>query len=162
MSERRSVQAVESGRPRERGSVRSKSAAARRGSSENRFAKAIRQIREFRSKLRWKPLQHLLIDAHVWEYTTRRRGYDPRLIFCHPDLLREVPVASLYYRRLAGLSLKDAMKRCHRIGALEKDALSAEAGEQTAHEVAKIYNTVLCAVIKDTMRHRVARQLQIA
>lgn len=160
MSERRNLHAVEAGRPRERAA--SKSAAARRSVPENRFTKVIQQIREFRPKLRWKPLQHLLIDSHVWDYTTRRRGYEPKLIFCHPDLLREIPAASLYYRRLAGLSLKDAMKRCHRIGALEKEALSSEAGEKTADEVAKLYNTILCAVIKDTMRHRVSRQLQIA
>lgn len=162
MGDRRNLHAVETVRPRERSASSSKSPASRRPVPENRFTKVIQQIRNFRSKLRWKPLQHLLIDSHVWDYTTRRRGYEPRLIFCHPDLLREIPAASLYYRRLAGLSLKDAMKRCHRVGALEKDALPAKTGEQTAEEVAKLYNTILCAVIKDTMRHRVSRQLQIA
>ena len=158
MGDRRNLHTVETGRQR----AGTKSHASRRAAPENRFTRVIQQIREFRPKLRWKPLQQLLIDAHVWDYTTKRRGYEPRLIFCHPDLLKEIPSASLYYRRLAGISLKDAMKRCHRIGALEKEALSADAGEQTAEEVAKLYNTILCAVIKDTMRHRVSRQLQIA
>ncbi len=161
MSERKNLRAGEDSRSRERSSG-SKSRASRRAAPENRFTRAIQRIRGFRPKLRWKPLQQFLIDTHVWDYTTKRRGYEPRLIFCHPELLREIPSASLYYRRLAGLSLKDAMKRCHRIGALEKEALPAEAGAQTAEEAAKLYNTILCAVIKDTMRHRVSRQLQIA
>lgn len=162
MADRRSLQSVDSLRPRERMRSVPRSPQSRRVSPENRFSKAIQQIREFRQKLRWKPLQHLLIDAHVWDYTTRRRGYEPRLIFCHPDLLREIPSASVYYRKLAGLSLKQAMKQCHRISALEKEALPVEAGAKAAEEVALLYNTILCAVIKDTMRHGVSRQLQIA
>lgn len=162
MADRRSPQAVDSLRPRERMRSVPRSSQSQRVSPENRFSKAIQQIREFRQKLRWKPLQHLLIDAHVWDYTTRRRGYEPRLIFCHPDLLREIPSASVYYRKLAGLSLKQAMKRCHRISALEKEALPVEAGAEAAEEVARLYNTILSAVIKETMRHRVSRQLQIA
>jgi hypothetical protein len=54
------------------------------------------------------------------------------------------------------------MKQCHRISALEKETLPVEAGAQAAEEVARLYNTILCAVIKDTMRHGVSRQLQIA
>lgn len=162
MGERRTLRTVESSRSRAQSSTGAKSQGSRRAVPENRFTKVIQQIRDFRQRLRWKPLQQFLIDTHVWDYTTRRRGYEPRLIFCHPDLLREIPSASLYYRRLAGLSLKDAMKRCHRIGALEKEALPADAEAKTAEEVAKLYNAVLCAVIKDTMRHRVSRQLQIA
>lgn len=67
---------------------------------------AAKHIKDFPGKLTWEPLDSLLTDSKVWRYVVISQGYDPKLVFCHPDILLHRPASSLYYRGLSGLSLK--------------------------------------------------------
>ncbi|MGH9433978.1 MAG: hypothetical protein ACRD3T_20810, partial [Terriglobia bacterium] len=49
--------------------------------------KAIRLIRAFRKPVAWEPLGDLIIDKEVWKYAAGSKKYDPKLVFCHPDVL---------------------------------------------------------------------------
>lgn len=53
--------------------------------------RAIRHIRRHQGRLVWEPLARLMIDKQVWDYAIERQGYDPRLVFCHPDILLSRP-----------------------------------------------------------------------
>src|SRR3990172_1859505 len=68
--------------------------------------KAVKLIRSFAKKLSWKPLAKLLIDPEVWHYAVNIQGYDPKFVFCHPEIILKKPPTSLYYRGLCGLSIK--------------------------------------------------------
>lgn len=70
--------------------------------------KAAKEIQSFETPLQWKPFSNLMIDKDVWRYAIVEKGFDPKLVFCHPDILLKAPMSSLYYRGLCGLSRKIA------------------------------------------------------
>ena len=59
---------------------------------------AVKFIKKFSADLAWKPLSNLLIDSEVWKYAVETKDYDPKLVFCHPDVLLYRPETCLYYR----------------------------------------------------------------
>lgn len=64
---------------------------------------ALEMIRQFEQKLTWKPLSSLLMEHEAWKYAVTAKRHDPKLVFCHPDILLAYPATSLYYRGLCGL-----------------------------------------------------------
>ncbi|MGH9436951.1 MAG: XcyI family restriction endonuclease, partial [Terriglobia bacterium] len=112
--------------------------------------RAIRYIREYKSKLAWKPLVELMIDEEVWAYATERQRYDPRLVFSHPDILMSRPSTSLYYRALCGLSLKAVRSYFGSVESLEAGGPQARLTEPKARKMARVYNTFICSIIKNS------------
>ncbi|MEW9806432.1 XcyI family restriction endonuclease [Mesorhizobium marinum] len=60
----------------------------------------------FAEELDWSKLDELGIDEDAWKYVTQQLGIDPKVVFCHPDILSHDPSLSLYYRGMSTLSLK--------------------------------------------------------
>lgn len=110
---------------------------------------AIKLIKKFSGKLAWKPLSNLLIDAEVWKYAVETQGYDPKLVFCHPDVLLDKPVTSLYYRGLCGLSLKAVKDYFGSVEALEIGT-STRLNRDKALKMARTYNAFISSIIKNS------------
>jgi len=111
--------------------------------------KAVQLIRAFPNKLAWKPLGNLMIDSEVWTYATAK-GFDPKLVFCHPDVLQSRPATSLYYRGLCGLSLKAAKDYFGSVELLEEGNPRARLDAKKALKMARTYNTFICSIIKNS------------
>jgi len=111
--------------------------------------KAAEAIRGFSKPLSWKPLQEHMIDAAVWKYTVKK-GYEPKEIFCHPDVLVHNPSTSLYYRGLCGLSLKAAKSYFGAIEPLEEGNPRARLNIEKARKMACVYNYFICSIIKNS------------
>lgn len=111
---------------------------------------ATRAVRQFKGALTWEPLSGLMIDEEVWRYATNRQKYDPRIVFCHPDILRYQPRTSIYYRALCGLSLKAARSYFGSIESLEAGNPRARLDEVKARKMAQVYNTFICSIIKNS------------
>lgn len=112
--------------------------------------KAFRLIRAFSEKLTWEPLHTLLIDSEVWAYVVEKQDYDPKLVFCHPEVLLYKPSASLYYRGLCGLSLKAAQDYFGAVESLERGNPRARLSNGKALKMARIYNAFICSIIKNS------------
>ncbi len=92
----------------------------------------------------------LMIDKDVWKYAVEERGFDPKLVFCHPDILLNAPITSLYYRGLCGLSLKIAKSYFGAIENLESGNPRARIDKEKAMKMATTYNTYICSIIKNS------------
>ncbi len=112
--------------------------------------KAIKFIREFSGELDWKPLSNLLIDPEVWEYAIVKQQYDPKFVFCHPIILLNKPVTSLYYRGLCSLSLKAVRDYFGSVDSLEKGNPRARLSEEKALKMARTYNTFISSIIENS------------
>jgi hypothetical protein len=112
--------------------------------------RALESIRQFKQKLKWEPLTDLLIEKEVWEYIATRKEYDPKLVFCHPDVLLHNPTTSLYYRGLCGLSLKAVRDYFGAADSLEEGNSRARLEGQKALNMARTYNAFLCSIIKNS------------
>jgi len=117
---------------------------------KRRDQKALQFIRAFPDEIEWQPLQELMIDPEVWEYAVARQGYDPKLIFCHPDVLLYKPATSLYYRGLSGLPIKAAKSYVGAIENLEAGNPRARLSPEKALKMARTYNTFICSIIKNS------------
>jgi lysophospholipase L1-like esterase len=112
--------------------------------------KAVKLIRAYTGKLKWKPFSNMLIDAGVWRYAVEKRGYDPKCVFCHPDVLQAHPATSLYYRGLCGLSLKAAKSYFGAVEALESGSRRAVLKPEKALKMARTYNAFICSIIDNS------------
>jgi len=108
--------------------------------------KAMKLVEEFPDDLTWD-LTLLMIDAKVWDYAINANEYDPRLVFCHPQVLLWRPATSLYYRGLTGLSQKAARDYVGAIGGLESGNPRARIDKAKALKIARTYNTFICSII---------------
>lgn len=111
--------------------------------------KAIEAIRKFSKPLSWKPLQEFMIDADVWRYAAKK-GYDPKEVFCHPEVLIHNPTTSLYYRGLCGLSVKAAKSYFGTIESLEEGNSRGHLNVEKAQKMAQTYNYFICSIIKNS------------
>ncbi len=112
--------------------------------------KAKNLILKFDKELDWASLENLMIDKEVWNYIHNERGYDPKLVFCHPQILLYNPVTSLYYRGLCGLSIKGAKHYVGAIENLEKGNPRARIDYDKALKMARTYNTFISSIIKNS------------
>lgn len=112
--------------------------------------KAISVIEQFRTRLKWRPLERLMIDQEVWDYAVRERSIPAKLVFCHPDILRNDPRTSVYYRGLCALSLKAAKDYFGDVRRLEQSDGKATLSPDKALKMARTYNTFICSIIKNS------------
>lgn len=115
---------------------------------KKRDIKAFELLSSIGLDLEWNPLSNLMIDNDAWDYVTQERKYDPKLVFCHPDVLIEKPATSLYFRGLTGLSIKAAKDYIGSIESLEHGNARARLDETKALKMARVYNTFICSIIK--------------
>lgn len=117
---------------------------------EKRDVRAFKAVKKTKATLNWDSRSHLMIDEDVWKHVVKRLGHDPKEVFCHPDVLLESHVTSLYYRGLAGLSIKAARDYVGAIENLENGSAKARLTEDKAVAMAQTYNTFVCSIIKNT------------
>lgn len=113
--------------------------------------RAKRFIEEFDAPLAWQPLSHLLIDEEVWNYIANTKQYDPKLVFCHPQILRFNTLTSLYYRGLCGLSLKAVKDYFGNVESLERQNQASRLSEDKALKMSRTYNLFICSIIKNSL-----------
>jgi hypothetical protein len=118
---------------------------------QNRKDLAARQLIEnYTEPLEFRPLENLLIEEQAWEHV-RSLEIKPQLVFCHPLLLQKRPSTSLYYRAMAGLSLKAAKEYFGPVEAIESgDADHVE--EEKAIKMACTYNFFISSIIVNSTR----------
>jgi len=114
--------------------------------------KAVKLIKSFSRKLIWEPLSELMIDPKVWRYAVNIKGYDPKLVFCHPEVLLDRPTTSLYYRGLCGLSIKAVKDYFGAVENLEKGSLRAILSQEKAFRMARTYNMFICSIINNSTK----------
>ena len=71
----------------------------------------------------------------------------PELVFAHPDLLRALPLTSLYYRGMSLLSQKQVAQLAISVAAWENDSLIRPVQYDASLKVAKLYNQVISSII---------------
>lgn len=111
---------------------------------------AFNAVKAIRVALNWDSRGQLMIDEKVWKYIVNQLKYEPRFVFCHPDILIRNPITSFYYRGLAGLSIKAAKDYVGSIENLEKGSSRTKLGSGKALLMAQTYNTFLCSIIKNS------------
>ncbi|HCN27361.1 MAG TPA: hypothetical protein DIT64_00925 [Verrucomicrobiales bacterium] len=101
-------------------------------------------IESFNADPGYEPLHGLMIERRAWEHV-ERLGVPAKLVFCHPAILMEHPRTSLYYRGMAGLSIKAAKDYCGNVERLEQGGASIP--EDKALRLARGYNIFICSII---------------
>src|SRR5437588_4224356 len=77
-------------------------------------------ITKFTTYLDWNFRNEIGIDEGAWTHVTNTLVTDPKLVFCHPEILQHEPRTSLYYRGLSALSLKAARDYAGAVDVLER------------------------------------------
>lgn len=62
--------------------------------------KAFKTIENLKIDLDWSNISGYMIDDEVWEYVVQEKKYDPKFVFCNPEVIKEKPNTSLHYRCL--------------------------------------------------------------
>jgi len=104
-------------------------------------------IEQFNQKLDWAE-EELMIDPETWNYIVKTKRYEPKLIFCHPDVLKRHPITSLYYRGLTRLSIKAAKDYVGAIERIEEGGENVQIPDEKALKMSQVYNTFICSNIK--------------
>jgi len=112
-----------------------------------RDAKAVQAIEGFSEELKWKPLSNLMISDLAWRYVQKEK-FNPKFVFCHPQILQTHLITSLYYRGLSALSIKAANAYCGTVDSLEKG--KGKLKDEKALLMARVYNTFTCSVIENS------------
>ena len=111
---------------------------------------ALSLIQSFKRKVEWKPLSNLLIETGAWKYVVIDKKFDPKLVFCHPDVLLDRPSASLYYRGLCGLSLKSVRDYFGAVDSIESGSFRGKLESAKALKMARTYNAFICSIIQNS------------
>ena len=107
-------------------------------------------IQDFTGTLEFASLlEDLAIAQEAWDHIYQI-GIDPKLVFAHPDLLREHPETSLHYRGIATLSLKRVQAMASSVVNWEAGTLSRRPTAARCLCVARTYNAVISVVITGT------------
>jgi hypothetical protein len=112
--------------------------------------KALELIQAYVTAINWEPFDDLGIDSNAWAYVNGK-GYNPKLVFCHPDIVLAHPTTSLYYRGLTGLSVKAAKDYIGAIENLESGSLRARFPASKASTMARVYNSYISAIINGSL-----------
>jgi len=103
-------------------------------------------IDKYNKSLNYKPLKNYLIEKDAWDYISKL-GLKPQLVFCHPDILLHFPIVSLYYRGMAGLSIKAVKDYVGTIEKLEVGSDRTRLSEDKALKMSRTYNIFLSSII---------------
>ncbi len=108
---------------------------------------ALAAIEAFEPDLHYKK-RHLCIAKAAWRHV-KEAGIEPRLVFAHPTLLKNIPQASLHYRGIALLSLKRVQEIAGAVTTWERSPESARVSDKKALAVCRLYNVVVSSIIVD-------------
>ena len=104
-------------------------------------------VRDFESELSFEPIADYAISMEAWSHVTAS-GFDPKLIFAHPTLLRRLPRASEYYRGIALLPRKRVAEIAGSVEPWEDKTRTPTVREARATRVAQLYNAVISSIIE--------------
>lgn len=113
--------------------------------------KTFKLLEKLEIDLKWNSKSDLMINDEIWDYIVNVRRYDPKLVFCHPDVIKIQPTASSYYRGLTGLSIKAAKEYIGSIENLEKGSTRIKVDDVKALKMARVYNTFICSIINGSL-----------
>lgn len=111
---------------------------------------AYERIVAFDGPLDWEPLAELGISRDVFGRVSGALGLDPKLVFCHPEILSWDSRTSLHYRGMSTLSLKAARDYAGAVETLERADGSRPVAPGRARKIAAAYNRFICAAIEAT------------
>ena len=97
--------------------------------------------------LAFLPLDDLMISEQAWRYVSDS-DVDPKLVFAHPQLLRDHPETSQYYRGIALLPLKRVSDIAVPVAAWESGTRKTPITELQGKSVARLYNAVVSSIIE--------------
>ena len=106
-----------------------------------------RTIANFEGDLSFLPLPDLMISEAAWKHVTSS-DIDPKLVFAHPDLLRQNPRASEYYRGIALLPRKRVAEIAGAVDSWEDENRRTILREPHILRVARLYNAVISSIIE--------------
>lgn len=106
-----------------------------------------RLIGDFTGKLNYLPLTDYMISEKAWSHVGEL-AIDPKLVFCHPDMLMKHPTTSLYYRGIALLPQKRVTQLATSVVEWEKGSRSGKVGHERAMSVSRVYNALISSVIE--------------
>lgn len=111
-----------------------------------------KEIEGYPKRLRWRVsgCEELGIDRDALE-RVRAAGIRRRLVFAHPQLLQDLPNASLYYRGIALLPRKRVQSIAGGVDGWEQSPPKGRVTADKALKVARLYNTVISAVVLDRL-----------
>ena len=110
-----------------------------------------RSIEEFTEghHLDFTPLADLMISVKAWDYVNTIEAA-PALVFAHPELLRELPETSQYYRGLALLSQKQVGQMAVSVDSWENRTRKRPIKIETCQRVARLYNAVISSIVENS------------
>ena len=96
-------------------------------------------------------LEKLAISDKAWS-CVQRLQVDPRRVFAHPDVLRQHPETSLYYRGIATLSLKRVSSLATSVDTWENPTQGKRRPPtiEVVCRVVRLYNAVISSIIEGT------------
>ena len=106
-----------------------------------------RSIANFEGELSFLPLPDLMISEEAWSHVTSS-DIVPKLVFAHPDLLRQNPRASEYYRGVALLPRKRVAEIAGAVDSWEDETRRTILREPHILRVARLYNAVISSIIE--------------
>ena len=96
----------------------------------------------------------LCIAEEAWQHV-QSAGVEHRFVFAHPDILKEIPNASLHYRGIALLSLKRVQEVAGSVDTWERSPANARVSDAKALKalkVCRLYNAVVSSIIVDNTK----------
>jgi len=106
-------------------------------------------VERFPEKLDYQNRTQLSISEKAWDYVSSS-DISPRSVFAHPNLLREHPEASLYYRGLSLLSQKRVSQAVSSVAKWEDGTWKRRPSVETVLGVCRTYNATICSIIEGT------------
>ena len=113
---------------------------------EGKDVKSRSLINSYRKLLTYEPFDEFLIDENAWNYIQKKK-IEPRLVFCHPEILIAHSEASFYYRCMCGLSIKAAREYNGAIEGLENGNPNARMDYEKALKISRTYNFYMSTII---------------
>lgn len=92
-------------------------------------------------------MKALGISENAWLHAKQQR-IDPKLVFAHPKLLAAHPDASMYYRGIATLSLKQVAQEACAVETWESKGTKAKVTLDRVRKVCRLYNSVTSSVLE--------------
>ena len=106
-------------------------------------------IENFDEPLDFNELTDLMISRGAWRHVTSC-GFDPKLVFAHPKMLRLNPRVSEYYRGIALLPRKRVADLAGSVDSWEQLKPTIRVTEDKSKNVARLYNAVISSIIERT------------
>lgn len=104
-------------------------------------------IAQYQEALTFHPLDDLMISEQAWRHV-EASGIEPKLVFAHPELLREHPTVSQYYRGLTLLPRKRVSDIAVSVDSWEDGTRKTPIPDQRSKDVARLYNAVISSIIE--------------